>query len=874
MKEFAQSREELFLRFSRGDVSWDFLEYYTEIVDEYFRKSLEEESQGPLHKRHSFALVALGGYGRRELCYHSDIDVMVLFKDRVPQAASALSERLLYPLWDLGLEIGYAFRTIKDCLSLAREDFTVLTSLIDGRFVCGDFPLFLSLMEEFRNKVIKRQASAFSRWLAAETHKRMAEFGDASYLLEPNLKYGTGGLRDYHAMLWLAKFFFDAKDPRDLEYSGILSHIEYRELLGCLRFIWLVRNHLHRLSRRKNDRLHFEYQPRIAGVMDFRGTRRLLPVEAFLGRLHASMAALKSFHRSFLDSHLTEQTRRSRGKERPREISPGIHLHHGEVAFDSATAIPADPILLLEIFEAAARLGTPLSLDAKRLVKEFIHLVDEPFRTSAETGSLFLGLLEQEGAFETLDQMLETGFLEALIPEFREIRDHIQFDNYHVYPVGRHALQTFRKIKEVAAEGELLLPDILSDLNDPVPLYLAALLHDIGKGRRDHSVAGAGIAARILDRLGYDKNKQKDILFLIRNHLLLAKTATRRDLNDEKAIVSCARIIGTIPRLKMLYLLTWADSKATGPRAWNEWIANLVQELFFRLLHVLEKGELATPVADMKTKETLGEVRRLLAERMEPHDLDRTLDSLSLRYCLDISPSTIAHHINLLLDAGWPFEKKDPGRFSLEAREERSEGAWEVTVLAMDRPGLFSDIAGVLALNGINILSAHIYTWEDGTAVDIFRVTPPLDPLRQTQAWERVRRDLRETFEGRLHLSERLKEKGRSSFLRSPRTSLKKPQVIIDNEASDFFTLIEVFADDRIGLLHDITRRLFELGITIRIAKVATKVDQVADIFYVRDQEGRKLTEKERVEEIRSALLEVISSGQSLDILLDGSQKS
>jgi [protein-PII] uridylyltransferase len=847
--ELKGSRDDLFSSFSNGEVSSAFQESYSEMVDQYFRRWFVES--GP---RTPFSFIAVGGYGRRDLCLHSDIDIIILFGSRIPDKAKALAEKVFYPMWDIGLDLGHGIRTIKDCIDLARQNFEVLTSLLDSRFVCGDPDLYFSLMEALHRKAVSKKANLFGKWLEEVNRIRMATFGDASYLLEPNLKEGIGGLRDYHHILWLSKMLFGLMAPRDLEYSGILSHHEYGRLREDLDFICLVRNHLHRLSGRKNDRLIFDLQEKIAEILNFQAKDDLLAVEQFLSRLHSAMASVKSLHRSFVLTHVPYR-HSSRGKAKSEKLSAFINASQGEVIFKSATSLVPNPHLLLEAFEWTARLNYPLSLETKRLVREFLHLVNEDFRGSKEITHRFLSILREPYAFEALDQMDEVGFLGALIPEFEHVRGRVQFDSYHIYPVGNHLLQTVKQLKDLRREKNILLLDIFSDLRDPEPLLLASLLHDIGKVGRSHARRGTTIARKILERISYPQKSIDDVLFLISNHLLLAEVATRRDLNDEKAIVQCARTIGTIERLKMLHLLTWADSKATGPRAWSDWTENLVTELFFKILHTMEKGELATADASKRIKTTLQHVRREMAGA-DSHELDSIFEVMSPRYLVETEPRDMLRHVRCYRELRLDFDRNPATSFAFETRKEASGTIWEVLFVARDRPGLFSEIAGVLALNNINILSAHIYTWLDGTAVDIFRVSSPLDPLDADQVWSRTRRDLASTFSGTLNLSARLEGKSnlRASYL--PRRNIHPPEVNIDNESSDFFTLIEIFADDRVGLLYLITHTLFQLKLDIRIAKIATRGDQIADVFYVRDLEGQKVDGPAQVMEIKKILVE------------------
>jgi [protein-PII] uridylyltransferase len=861
-EELKESKEHLTSLLSEGGVPENFQEEYTEIIDQYFRKSLQEsETAHALFKdKTRFAFVAVGGYGRKELCLYSDIDIQILFGSKIPPGAKKLAGEIFYPLWDLGLDLGFGIRTIKDSISLSKDDFEVLTSVMDARFVGGHSPVYLSLMYTLQKKIVSKKANAFGRWLEDQHKIRMHNFGDASHLLEPNLKEGIGALRDYHHIMWLARAFFNLRAPRDLEYMGKLSHSEYKTLRDHLEFIWVVRNHLHQLSGRKNDRMVFEYQEEIAKRLGFKDQKNLLSVEQFMGRVHASMASIKSLYRSFVTSH-TSKWRRIKSDTEDVDSARGLQLSQGELNINSATCVLSDPFLLIQVFEQSSRLACSLSMEAKRLVREFLFLVDDAFRKSKRVVQSFLNIMTGENTFEALDQMYETGFLEALIPEFGKVKDRVQFDAYHIFPVGRHSLETVRHLKSLTKERDILLLDIYSDLSNPGGLFLAGLFHDIGKVGKDHAHKGVAITRKILKRFDYYKKGVENVLFLVEHHLFLAETATRRDLNDEKVVIQCARTIGDVERLKMLYLLTWADSKATGPGAWSEWTANLVQELFFKTLHILVKGELATPHAFQKVKKTHSEARNLMADHINDRDFEGLFGAMSPRYLLETSPYEIVRHCAFIRRLKEQLENPKEPAFILEAREEAGQGCWEVTFLAKDRPGLFSDIAGVMALNNINILSAHIYTWRDGTAVDIFRVTSPLDLIHTDETWERMKRDLKNTFTGKLSLDYRLSQKAAPCILSYRKKPSRPPKVTVDNEASDFFTLIEIFADDRVGLLYMITYTLFNLKLDIRIAKIATKADQIADVFYVRDLEGQKVEDNKKIEEINKTLIHKLKQG-------------
>lgn len=865
LKELEESKRSLVSAFKAGAISHIFPESHTEIIDHYLRRARQksEVSNYLVRKKIPFALIATGGYGRKELCLHSDIDIMVLFNKKIPSEAKDLTEEIIFPLWDLGFDLGYGTRSIKDCLSLSNSDFKVLTSMMDSRFICGDFSLYILLSKMIQKKIITKKAPNLKKWLEDLDSVRMDTFGDASYLLEPNLKEGIGGLRDYHHMLWLSRAFFQLKSPGDLEQKGKLSHHEYQELEKRLKFIRLVRNHLHQLSGRKNDCLEFAYQERIAWALQFRDNKNFLAVEQFMGRLHSYMATVKFLHQSFLLSNFPENNK-MKVDPASLNIPNGFLFNNGTIDFPSAESIPYRPFLMMEAFGLSAKLGCPLSREARRLIKEFLPLVDDNFRKSKQANNTFINIInEPVDSFEALNQMMETGFLDAFIPEFGKIKDHVQFDSYHIYPVGRHSLQTVKYLKGLATEKDSLLRNMFRDISHPGQLYMAGLFHDIGKFTKEHALKGEKISQKILERMGFSGEEKENISRLVRHHLFLVETATRRDLNDEKLVIQCARVIDTPKHLKMLYLLTWADSRATGPKAWNAWIASLVRELFFKILHILEKGELATSDTSLKVKQVKNEMFRTISPHIDRDTINVYLEAMSPRYLLNTSPQTIARHVEILQSikqkqgdtAAGGKTGSSPGNFILEAKKGEEGDFWEVTFLSRDKPGLFSKITGVMAINNINILSAEIYTWQNQTTVDIFRVTNPPDTILIEKAWKKVEKDLQNALNGKLSLEFRLGQKSAPSLLSHSKKTYHRPKVIIDNDASDFFTIIEVFADDQAGLLFQITRTLSDFQLDIHIAKISTKADQIADTFYVRDLGGQKAEDQEQIDEIKRALI-------------------
>lgn len=858
-----QQREKLIAEFKSGK-RVTFMENHARILDEYFRERFETSMIGPQMgiNKNPYVFIAQGGYGRGEQCVHSDVDLLFLFKKRVPDTAENLIREIVYPLWDIGLEVGYATRSIKECLSLATKDYEILTPLLDARFICGMSLLYTDFMDQVRRKILDRHSRKIIKWLIESNRLRHIHFGDSTYRLEPNLKEGQGGLRDYHTMLWLGRIKYQFKQARDLEFLGRLSHVEYINLTEALEFIWHVRNRLHLLTDRKSDQLHFENQIKLAESMKYKQVNGQQPVECFLGDLHGKMDFIKQqllIMLYELGYSAAGKTRKMPGKQ---SVVAEIVVQRDMLDFRSTKDILLKPHLLLRIFEESLRLKLPLSPAAKRVVVEFGYIADENLTTSPEFIKSFERiLLSPAPTFNVLEEMLNTGFLVRLIPEFKGIINRIQYDEYHLYPVDKHLLRAIQTTKNFANRTDEsldpLYTDIYRGLKNKKLLLWAVLLHDIGKGdpddpQQDHSKSGARMAHRIMRAWGHKERDADTVAFLVERHLYLIKTATRRDIHHEETAIVCAREIGDAERLKMLYLLTVADSMSTGPNAWNSWTASLLRDLFLKVLNIIDKGELASRQA-VKTQKKKKEILLAAVDtQSEKQKLDELFNVLSPRYLLYATVDQIREDLERYNRLGsrdfvWNVTRTaDPNRRT-------------VKICAKDRPGLFSKIAGVFTLNNIDIIDAQIFTWRNQIAVDIFEVTPPPDQIFEDESWLRTEQNLQMALTGELDLTRSLNRKI-SSYRRRKALPLSKPQRIeVDNASSSFFTLVEVFTDDFPGLLYTITDALYRCQMDIWVAKIATKADQVVDVFYVRDFDGQKVDAPDQVQAIQTAIADGIS---------------
>ncbi|MBA3029216.1 MAG: [protein-PII] uridylyltransferase [Desulfobacteraceae bacterium] len=857
-----KSRKELISGFLQGTEP-QFTEKNTQLLDVYFQESYEKSTIGPVMKitKNPYGVIALGGYGRKEQCLFSDVDLLFLFEKKVMDEADGLVKEMVYPLWDMGLDVGHATRSIKECVGLAKKDISVLTSLLDARFLCGMSNVYLDLMDQVRHKVVNGKENRIIERLVETNEERHRYFGDSSYRLEPNLKEGVGGLRDYHTLLWIARIKSNIKAARDLEYEGYLSHGEYERLDHALDFIFLVRSRLHEMNGRKSDRLHFEHQIKLAKALGFEDRDGRQGVEQFLGKLHGEMEFIKQLYRVFLyDQGFGDGTRRKKKPIKKTKVE-GLEIQRGMISFNSPEALLKRPNLIMEIFRESDRYHLPLSAEAKRLVREFLYIIDDDFRRNPRMIKLFERILVfGDPSYNVLDEMLDTGLLLSIIPEMENIQNRIQFDEYHLYPVDKHSLhavqtvQKWRNREEI--KNEPMCVDVYSELKNPALLHWAVLLHDIGKGysSEDHAVTGEAVVQTILQKLGFSHEDILTVAFLVREHLFLIKTATRRDINDEETCLYCARRVKDPERLKMLYLLTIADSVSTGPNAWNEWTASLLRNLFIKVFEMLEKGDMVSDVDAGMLDEKKQKLREALIRRKDPGDVEKLLSILPPRYLLSIPAHDMVGHIGIydrLKDHGVIWDISGSGLSKTRT----------VTICAKDAPGLFSKIAGVFTLNSIDILNVQVFTWRNNTALDIFEVHPPPDPVFEEEKWARALMNLKAVIAGQLDLEAALKVKMAAYRRASAKIKARPCRVVVDNDSSSFFTIIEVFAYDYSGLLYDVTHTLFTLGLDVWVAKISTKVDQVVDVFYVRDFDGQKVDSSQQVNLIMKELKSVIRVG-------------
>ncbi len=863
-----KKRERLIKNFLAGETI-DFLESLTSFLDEYFYTMFEKSisARKMVVSGNPFAIIALGGYGRKEQCIHSDIDLLILFDKSVPLEVEAFVQELLYPLWDARFEVGYAVRNIEECITMSFERFDILTTVLDARFICGASLVYSSFMENFRSRLSGKPLKDTLNYLFEHGEKRLEDFGDSTYLVAPDLKSGFGGLRDYHTLLWYAKIKSNIKSRRDLEYYGFLSNFEYTNLEDSLAYIWDIRNRLHQITKRKCDTLHFEYQAEMASLLGYKNKTRQPDVELFLGELHGKMEFLKQLNQiTFEDILSNSKIKKKTALARPTKTE-GLVIKNKRLYFANTVTILQKPDLLLKIFLESGQTKTPLSIEAMRVVSEFRHLVDEQIKTDPRCVKIFKQTLALSyWKFNVLNCMLSTGILEKFIPEFSAIVNKIQYNHYHLFPVDKHSIRCVQVINSFKEPGTTLMntlyAGVFKEIRNKNVLLVAALLHDIGKSdpAKEHSKRGVKIAGPILDRLGFNPSEKEDVLFLIQHHLLLAKTATRRDTFDEETAVSTANTIGKIRLLRMLFLLTVADSKATGPKAWNDWTENLIKDLFLKTMGIIKTGELASKKTQRLIDKKKKEVLALLREGWREETVNTQLDSMPRRYLLYVPPQNIVDHINLYRN----LKDRD---FIWQITKEKDSDIRTVSICGKDKPGIFSKIAGIFFLNHIDIVASQAYSLGDSHILDIFKVMPPRDLIFEREKWEKTEKDLTHALEDD-HFLDKALEKISDTLAVSSCKTPETNQVRIDNKTSSFFTIIEVLTYDFPGLLFSVTNALYRNGLDVNVAMVGGKVDQVIDIFYVKDiNDDQKIESEKKLNQIKASILNSLPHIYSKEVI-------
>ena len=831
------------------------------VIKKLFRCILDDVAEGRRY-RDQLALVAIGGYGRGELNPFSDIDLMFLHKGKDPQFIEDIAQKLLYFLWDMRLDVGYSVRTPNDCVEMAAADMTVKTALLDSRFLSGGRLFFKEFRKTLLTQIVAKGSDTFINDKLSEMKKRREKYGSSVYILEPNIKESEGGLRDLHSALWVAKIKYKINNPRELIIKGVLSEEELDGYSDALGYLWRIRNEVHYLAGRKNDQITFEAQIKIARFLGYEDHGKTLAVEEFMRDyyLHAtrvehlaSLLVSKCVRRE-------EGARKILGYFIRRHVGEGFYVIRGELVIPDESMIEKDPSRLMKLFEYAQKQDVSLHINVKSLIRKSLHMVNDKFRRNKDVNQSFFNILRSDkGVAETLKLMHHLEFLNRFIPEFEHLYCKVQHDLYHIYTVDMHSLFAVEEVVDLLkGEHEKDLPlvtQLAREVGKRELLLLAVLFHDIGKGEGGgHADRGADLMPTVARRMGLTREDSARLEFLVRSHLLMAHIAQRRDLHDEKMIIQFARQMENSENLKMLYLLTYADIRAVGPDVWTEWKASLIQELYEKAFKVLERGDFKLEARSERVKTVKRKVLELLGDEFPSNLVREELRALTTRHILSNPPTVIAEHVRILLAL-------QSSSMSMKVSHEKELGYSSFTICTYDVPGLFSMITGVMAANGMNILGAQIHTSTNGKALDILQVNSPQGfVIEDPNRWSRLEDDMRKVLEGNIAVTALVEKRQRPAFLPEKPKPRLASQVEIDNDVSVDYTVIDIYTNDKVGLLYRITSTLTELGLYIGVSKISTKVDQVADVFYVKDIFGHKVLSSEKLAEIRSRLLKAIEA--------------
>src|SRR5947207_4616598 len=832
-----------------------------DLVSKLYRSLTPSDSE-------RMAVVATGGYGRGLLAPGSDIDLLFLLPYKQTAWGESVAEGILYCLWDMGLKVGHATRSVDECIRQARGDMTIRTSLLEARYLLGDHKLFDELVARFDKDVVQGTAAEFVAAKLAEREERHRRAGQSRYLVEPNVKDGKGGLRDLHTLYWIAKYVYRVREREELIELGVYDPREYRRFRRCGDFLWAVRCHMHFLAGRAEERLSFEIQREIAVRLGYTEHPGLRDVERFMkhyfliakdvGDLTAILCAKLENSQAKAMPVLSRMMARFRPRARHTlSESEDFVVDYNRINVADENVFKRDPVNPIRIFHLAQKYNLAFHPDAMHLATRSLKLIDQQLRENEEANRLFLEILTSKNDAETvLRRMNEAGVLGHFVPAFGRIVAMMQFNMYHHYTVDEHLLRCIGALSDIEAgraEDAKFATELMRTIQPRHRdlLYVALFLHDIAKGRvEDHSIAGSRIARNLCPRLGFSPAETETVAWLIEVHLLMSTVAQSRDLSDRMTIENFSAVIQSVERLKLLTILTAADIKAVGPGVWNGWKAQLIRTLYYETEPVLTGG-----FSEVKRAQRVAVAQAELRGALQDwtaQDVDAYIALHYPAYWLKVDlPHQVAHarFLRATAEAG----KSLATSVSFPA----ARGVTELTVLAPDHPWLLSTIAGACAVAGANIVDAQIFTTTDGRALDTISVTREFElDADEARRAARIIDSIERALCGDLKLPEVVAKR------ETEKTRLKAfavlPEVTINNGWSTRYTMVEVTGLDRPGLLFELTATLSKLSLNIASAHVATFGERVVDVFYVTDLFGAKITSATRQATIKRALITLL----------------
>jgi len=812
------------------------------------------------------AVIATGGYGRGLLAPGSDIDLLFIMPYKQTAWGESVAETLLYCLWDMGLKVGHATRSVNECIRQAKADMTIRTALLESRYLFGDAELYAELTARFEKEVVQGTAAEFVAAKLVEREERIRRAGQSRYLVEPNVKDGKGGLRDLHTLFWIAKYVYRVREPEELIERGVFDRGEYNMFRRCEDFLWLVRCNMHFLCGRAEERLSFDIQREIAVRLGYTEHPGLQDVERFMkhyfltakhvGDLTAILCAgleERQAKPAPVLSRVIARLRPARGRRTLTETGDFI-IDNNRINLARPNVFARDPVNLIRLFYLAQKHNLAIHPDAMRIAARSLKLIDAKVRGNKEANRLFLEILTSKSEAETvLRRMNEAGVLGEFIRAFGRIVAMMQFNMYHHYTVDEHLLRCIGVLNEIDRGG---VPEVAfaSELMRTIlpehrtVLYLALFLHDIAKGRtEDHSIVGARIARRLGPRLGLNAAETELAAWLVEVHLVMSAVAQSRDLSDRRTIENFAAVVQSLERMKLLAILTTADIRAVGPGVWNGWKAQLLRTLYYETEPVLTGGFSEVNRAE-RVAAAKAEFRAEMAD-WPAEALDAYIARHYPAYWLKVDLPHKVAHARFVRDT-----EAAAKRLATSVGFDAGRGVTELTVYAPDHPWLLSIIAGACALTGANIVDAQIYTTTDGLALDTISVSREFEfDEDEARRAARIGDAIEKAVRGQIKLPDVVPKRA------PPKGRLKafaiEPEVTINNQWSHRYTVVEVTGLDRTGLLYELTTTLSKLNLNIASAHVATFGERVVDVFYVTDLLGAKITTPTRQAAIKRPLI-------------------
>lgn len=857
-----KERERIYTRHRFGIGGREVVEEYTRLADNViqriYQSAIKAENGDPrLPEDAPIAILALGGYGRETLNPYSDIDIMLVYDPSELNVSQVgpLANQLITTLWDVGFEVGHSCRSLKDCVRATYDDIFSKTSMLEARYIVGARQVYRQFQRLTSKHFFKKQVGKFIAKTIEEWSTRHESYGATIYLQEPNIKESAGGLRDFHTGIWVAAVRFGVKDLGELERRGIIPRTVARSCEESLNFLWRLRNELHYVNQRRGDQLVLDVQETIAKNLGYQDDGHSLAEVTMMRDYYLHAEHLYEFAKLIIDRVKHQGSPLNHWLERwqTKALPDGFAVVRDEIGFQEGHSdFRGDSTRMMKVFAHRQRLGNRISADVRHQIAANLHLIDENFRRSPEVAECFLLILRYpQSVAEVLRRMHRWQVLDYYLPEFGKVRSLVRSDRPHQYTVDEHTLYAIENLEEAALaqlqDGQTFL-DILKEVEKPELLRLAILLHDVGKGvdgPGGHDERGFEMAQAALERMGLDTVDKEVVLFLILRHLDMIHTAQRRDLDDPKVIERFAELVQDEQHLKMLYLLTFADMRAVSTEIWNQWNAILLWQLYTRTLEFLQ-GKMQF----LNVKELQARVTQLIGEAVGEAAIDRHFETMPDQGLVSQAPDRIGKQIQLV-------EKLGDLPIAVSHFAE-NQSYTQIGICTRNARGIFRQITAVFTVENINILRATINTRSDGIVIDVLNVTdgrtgkgPILDRYHQ------IEETLTAVWNGEVDVEAVLEEQRESGPPSRRQRHYIQPRIRIDNEGSDRATIIDLRAQDQVGLLYTISDVFYKLGLDIHLAKITTEAFIAEDSFYVTDTNGAKITDPTRLKKIEEALVQL-----------------